>query len=118
MFLSSVGAPFLRPGLQSHRAPVAAAVKGSAQPRGATRSRLFCGEHGEHGEHWTLMAAATGATLDQAGCVQTSASASHNPYSASGSGSGKPIKKRDCNSIDCRDPAQLAYLPEEQVQPY
>src|SRR5271170_392096 len=41
MFLSSVGAPFLRPGLQSHRAPVAAAVKGSAQPRGATRSRLF-----------------------------------------------------------------------------
>ena len=41
MFLSSVGAPFLRPGLHSHRAPRAAAVKGSAQPRGATRSRLF-----------------------------------------------------------------------------
>jgi len=41
MFLSSVGVPFLRPGLQSHRALVAAAVKGSAQPRGATRSRLF-----------------------------------------------------------------------------
>jgi hypothetical protein len=29
--------------------------RGSAQPRGATRSRLFSGEHGEHGEHWTLM---------------------------------------------------------------
>src|ERR1700730_15245937 len=41
MFLSSVGAPFLRPGLRFHRAPCAAAVKGSAQPRGATRSRLF-----------------------------------------------------------------------------
>src|SRR5208282_3255259 len=47
-------------------------------------------------------------TLDQAGCVRTSASASHNPYSASGSGSGKPIKKRDHNSINCRDPAQHA----------
>src|SRR5271166_3116973 len=31
---------------------------------------------------------------DQAGCVRTSASASHNPYSASGGGSGKHIKKR------------------------
>ncbi len=41
MFLSSVGAPFLRPGLRSHRAPPTAAVKGSAQSRGATRSRLF-----------------------------------------------------------------------------
>ena len=39
--LSSVEAPFLRPGLQSDRALVAAAVKRSAQPRGATHSRLF-----------------------------------------------------------------------------
>jgi hypothetical protein len=38
------------------------------------------------------------------------ASASHNPYSASGSGSGKPIKKRDHNSINCRDPAHKVYL--------
>ncbi len=41
MFLSSVGALFLRPGLHSHTAPCAAGVKGSAQPRGATRSRIF-----------------------------------------------------------------------------
>src|ERR1700693_5072822 len=41
MFLSSVGAPFLRPGLRFHRAACGAAVKGSAPPRGATRSRLF-----------------------------------------------------------------------------
>ena len=41
VFLCSVGAPFLRPGLNSYRVPVAAAVQGSAQPRGATRSRLF-----------------------------------------------------------------------------
>src|SRR5208283_5269458 len=98
MFLSSVGAPFLRPGLQSHRALVAAAVKGSAQPRAAASLRRALDLE------W---AAATGATLDQAGCVRTSASASHNPYSASGSGSGKPIKKRDHNSINCRDPAHL-----------
>jgi len=48
------------------------AARSHAQPR-------LCGEHGEHGEHWTLMAAATNATLDQAGCVGTSASGSHNP---------------------------------------
>jgi hypothetical protein len=69
MFLSSVGAPFLRPGLRFHRAPCAA--------------------------------------LDQAGCVRTSASASHNPYSASGSGSGKPINFRDQKPIGKRDPAHL-----------
>ena len=92
MFLSSVGAPFLRPGLQSHRAPVAAAVKGSAQPRGATRSRIFAESMASTGEHCTLRAAATGATLRQAGCVGTSASASRNPYGTSGSGSGKPSK--------------------------
>jgi hypothetical protein len=40
MFLSSVGAPFLRPGLHFHSAPHAAAVKGRAQSRGATRSRF------------------------------------------------------------------------------
>ena len=81
---------------------------GGQGKRAAARSHAqppLCGEHGEHGEHWTLMAAATGATPDQAGCVRTSASASHNPHSASGSGSGKPIKKRDRNSINCRDPA-------------
>ena len=43
MFLSSVGVLFLRPGLHSHRAPRAPAVKRSAQPRGATRSRLCAG---------------------------------------------------------------------------
>jgi nicotinamide mononucleotide (NMN) deamidase PncC len=42
----------LRRGLQSHRALVAVAVKGSARPP-------LCGEHGEL---WTLMAAATDAT--------------------------------------------------------
>jgi hypothetical protein len=35
------------------------------------------------------------------------ASASHNPYSASGSGSGKPIKNRARGLIKKRDPAQL-----------
>jgi hypothetical protein len=49
--------------------------------RKATRSHLFLASTGENGEHWTLMATATGATLDQAGCIRTSASASHNPYS-------------------------------------
>ena len=92
MFLSSVGAPFLRPGLQSHRAPVTAAVKGSAQPRGATRSRIFAESMASTGEHWTLRAVATSATLRQAGCIGTSASASRNPYGTSGSGSGKPSK--------------------------
>ena len=85
---------------------------GGQGKRAAARSHAqppLCGEHGEHGEHWTLMAAATGATPDQAGCVRTSASASHNPHSASGSGSGKPIKKRDRNSINCRDPAHLLF---------
>ena len=52
----------------------------------------LCGEHGEHGEHWTLMAAATGAMLDQAGCVRTSASASHNPYSHREAEAGSPSK--------------------------
>jgi hypothetical protein len=70
-FLSSVGALFLRPGLHHHRAPRGAAVKGSAQPRGATRSRPLCGEHGEHGEHWTLMATPRGATLDQFSKMKT-----------------------------------------------
>jgi hypothetical protein len=73
----------------------------------------LCGEHGEHGEHWTLMAAAHGATLDQAGCVRTSASASHNPYSASGSRSGKPIKKVDQRSIRKRAHAQHNRLFQE-----
>jgi hypothetical protein len=41
VFLGSVGAPFLRPGLHAYRVPVAAAVEGSAEPRGATHSRLF-----------------------------------------------------------------------------
>ena len=54
------------------------------------------------------MAAAHGATLDQAGCVRTSASASHNPYRASGSGSGKPIKKLDQRAIRKRDHAHHA----------
>lgn len=84
----------VRSGRQGKRA----AARSHAQPP-------LCGEHGEHGEHWTLMAAAHGATLDQAGCVRTSASASHNPYSASGSGSGKPIKKVDQRSIRKRDHA-------------
>jgi hypothetical protein len=83
MFLGSVGAPFLRPGLHCHRAPRAAAVKGSAQPP-------LRGEHGEHGEHWTLMAVARGATLDQAEGVRTSAS--HNPYSAREAEPGSPSK--------------------------
>ena len=50
----------------------------------------LCGEHGEHGEHWTLMATATGATLDQAGCVRTSAS--HNPYRHREAEAGSPSK--------------------------
>ena len=70
MFLSSVGAPFLRPGPQSQRAPVATAVKGSAQPRGATRSRLFAESMASTGEHWTLRAVATGATIGQAGASE------------------------------------------------
>jgi hypothetical protein len=86
----------VRSGRQGKRA----AAQSHAQPP-------LCGEHGEHGEHWTLMAAAHGATLDQAGCVQTSASASHNPYSASGSGSGKPIKKVDQRNIRKRDHAHV-----------
>ena len=72
-----------------------AARNGRQGKRAAARSHAqppLCGEHGEHGEHWTLMAVACGATVDQAGCVRTSASASHNPYSASGSGSAKPSK--------------------------
>ena len=83
----------VRSGRQGKRA----AARSHAQPP-------LCGEHGEPGEHWTLMAAAHGATLDQAGCVRTSASASHNPYSASGSGSGKPINFRDQKPIGKRDP--------------
>ena len=66
------------------------------------------------------MAAAHGATLDQAGCVRTSASASHNPYSESGSGSRKPINFRDQKPIGKRDPAQLTRLgamSEEYAQP-
>src|SRR6202167_5039794 len=59
-----------RSGRQGKRA----AARGPPQPP-------LCGEHGEHGEHWPLMATATGVTLDQAGCVRPSASASHNPYS-------------------------------------
>ena len=51
------------------------------------------------------MAAPHGATLDQAGCVRTSASASHNPYSAPGSGTGKTINFRDQKPIGKRDPA-------------
>jgi hypothetical protein len=38
------------------------------------------------------MATATGATLDQAGCVRTSASASHNPYSRREAEAGSPSK--------------------------
>ena len=105
MFLSSVGAPFLRPGLHSHRAPRAAAVKGSAQPRGATRSRLFAASMASTastGPRWPLHAALRSIRLRAS---ELPASASHNPYSASGSGSGKPIKKRDRNSINWRDPA-------------
>jgi hypothetical protein len=80
-----------------------AACSGGQGKRAAARSHAqppFRGEHGEYGEHWTLMSAARGAKLDQAEGVRISASASHNPYSASGSGSGKPIKKRDRNSIN------------------
>ena len=54
------------------------------------------------------MAAAHGATLDQAGCVRTSASASHYPYSASGSGTGKTINFRDQKPIGKRDPAHVS----------
>src|SRR5271165_1202991 len=93
---------------------------GGQGKRAAARSHAqppLCGEHGEHGEHWTLMAAATGPTLDQAGCVRTSASASHNPYSASGSGSGKPIKKRDRNAINCRDPAHYPSGRRKECRP-
>ena len=61
------------------------AARSHAQPR-------LCGEHGEHGEHWTLMAAATGATLDQAGCVGTSASGSHNPTVRREAEAGSPSK--------------------------
>ena len=46
-----------------------AACSGGQGKRAAARSHAqppFRGEHGEHGEHWTLMAAARGATLDQA----------------------------------------------------
>ena len=89
----------VRSGRQGKRA----AARSHAQPP-------LCGEHGEPGEHWTLMAAAHGATLDQAGCVRTSASASHNPYSASGSGSGKPINFRDQKPIGKRDPAHSRVL--------
>lgn len=63
-----------------------------ARSRAEPRAAALCGEHGEHGEHWTLMAAATDATLGQAGCVRTSASASRNRYSVSGSASGKSSK--------------------------
>jgi hypothetical protein len=66
---------------------------GGQGKRPAARSHAqppLCGEHGEHGEHWTLMAAATGATLDQVGCVRTSAS--HNPYSTSEAEAGSPSK--------------------------
>jgi hypothetical protein len=52
---------------RSGRQGKGAVARSHAQP-------LLCGEHGEHGEHWTLMAAACGATLNQAGCVRTSAS--------------------------------------------
>jgi hypothetical protein len=90
----------VRSGRQGKRA----AARSHAQPP-------LCGEHGEHGEHWTLMAAAHGATLDQAGCVRTSASASHNPYSAPGSGTGKTINFRDQKPIGKRDPAQYIRLP-------
>jgi hypothetical protein len=48
-----------------------ASRSGRQGKRAAARSHAqppLCGEHGEHGEHWTLMAAATGVTLDQAGC--------------------------------------------------
>ena len=61
------------------------AARSHAQPR-------LCGEHGEHGEHWTLMAAATNATLDQAGCVGTSASGSHNPTVRREAEAGSPSK--------------------------
>ena len=69
---------------------------GGQGKRTAARSHAqppLCGEHGEHGEHWTLMAAATGATLDQAGCVRTSTSASQNPYRTSGSGKREAHQK-------------------------
>ncbi len=51
-----------------------------ARSRAEPRAAAFCGEHGEHGEHWTLMAAAGGATLDQAGCIQTSAALGDHGY--------------------------------------
>ena len=60
-----------------------AAARSHAQP-------FRCGEHGEHGEHWTLMDAATGVTLDQAGCLPNfrfPQSLQHE-----GSGSGKSSK--------------------------
>ena len=61
------------------------------------------------------MAAAHGATLDQAGCVRTSASASHYPYSASGSGTGKTINFRDQKPIGKRDPAHEADLSKRGI---
>ena len=60
-----------------------ASRSGGQGKRAAARSHAqppLCGEHGEHGEHWTLMAAAGGATLDQAGCIQTSAALGDHGY--------------------------------------
>jgi hypothetical protein len=73
-----------------------AAARSHAQPP-------LCGEHGEHGEHWTLMAVASGATLDQAGVRPNFRFPP--PLQSSGSGSGSSIKIRDRDSINCRDPA-------------
>jgi hypothetical protein len=58
------------------------------------------------------MAGAIGATLDQAGCALSSAL--HKPYSASGSGSGKPIKKGDGNAIYYRDIANRRHCARDR----
>ena len=69
-----------------------AACSGGQGKRAAARSHAQPPLRGEHGEHWTLMAVARGATLDQAEGVQTSASASHNPYRAREAEPGSPSK--------------------------
>ncbi len=87
MFLCSVGAPFLRPGLRFHRAPFAAAVRKRAAAQTA-RSRLLWRAWRAR-QYWTLTAAAHGATLIR-WCVRNSASASHNPYSSWEAEAGSP----------------------------
>src|SRR6202167_5826402 len=60
-----------------------ASRSGRQGKRAAARSHApppLSAEQVESEAIWTCRSAATGVTLDQAGCVRTSASASHNPY--------------------------------------